>query len=100
MKLDMASSDVRIAGLAQELQDMILDHTLIATAQASELPDIAVGTGTGYRPPWQNRLDSRSRKEFTKWYYKNNIFRKQNSRKEACRLSSSSPSLHGIGRQA
>lgn len=96
MALDMASLDNRIADLAQELQDKILDHTLIATAQESLLPDVLITNN--YRPPWQTRFDSRSRKEFIKWYYKHNIFRKQNSVQKARPLIGDSPSSRPLGR--
>ena len=72
-ELDMAALTARIGGVAQELQDMILDYTLTSSAEGLLSGEIVINKD--YRPPWQLQLNSRSRKVFAKWYYKHNIFR-------------------------
>ncbi|USW56684.1 hypothetical protein Slin15195_G100030 [Septoria linicola] len=75
----MSELDSRIKALAQELQDLILDFTLIASFKPTHQGDVVrLGFddryGTPYKPPWQLSVDRRSRKEFATWYYGENIF--------------------------
>lgn len=53
---------------------MILDITLIANAKTL-LRESDFIINKDYKPPWQLQLNSRSRKEFSKWYYEDNTFR-------------------------
>ncbi|KAI5362629.1 hypothetical protein Slin14017_G063100 [Septoria linicola] len=59
----------RIQSLAQELQDLILDFTLLATMKNEE-----VLVSQDYRPPWQISVDSRTRKVVAPVYYGIAIF--------------------------
>ncbi|KAI5362623.1 hypothetical protein Slin14017_G063040 [Septoria linicola] len=70
----MAELETRIESLAQELQDLILDFTLIGGIESARSGDaVHVERGT-YKPPWQLSVNRRSRKEVSASYYSSNIF--------------------------
>ncbi|USW56685.1 hypothetical protein Slin15195_G100040 [Septoria linicola] len=55
----MAELEQRIQSLAQELQDQILDETLIATTRSRHLRKVFIEPS--YRPPRELSLNSRTR---------------------------------------
>lgn len=57
----------RIRRLPQELQDLILDFTLIPSART-------VNINESYRPPWQLRINRRSREIVAMTYYRDTTF--------------------------
>lgn len=59
----------RIQSLPQELQNEILDYTLVGG-----LPRAPVTISADYRPPWQLSVDHRSRAIVQEAFYSGNLF--------------------------
>lgn len=61
--------DHRIQALSRELQDLILDFTLLAGVECRD-----VQIGAAYKPPWQLGVNQRTRKFLVKHYHRTSIF--------------------------